>query len=55
MANQGKYDIQKAHAHDAVKGVFASRVDLQITEDDDRECGTDEIGYYGPCYFAFSS
>lgn len=42
-------NIQKAHAHDAVKCVFAPSVDLQFTEDDDRERGTDEIGYYSPC------
>lgn len=49
-----KCNIQKAHAHDAVKCVFASRVDLQVTEDDERERGTDEIRYYGPRCFAFS-
>lgn len=44
MANQGGCNIQKAHAHDAVKCVFVPRVDLQFTDDDDRERGTDEIG-----------
>lgn len=55
MANEGGCNIQKTNAHDAVKCVFAPRVDLQFTKDDDRERGTDEIGYHGPSYFPVSS
>lgn len=55
MANEGGRNLQKTHAHDAVKCVFAPRADLQFTKNNDRERGTDKIGYHGPSYSSISS